>query len=432
MNLAALSAPPLGAGLNARLSLMMFLQYAIWGAWLPVFFPFMIGHRQFTGNDVGSLVAYGAIGVVVAPFVAGQIADRWFNTEKFLAISHLAGAVIVWQIASATDYSTLRLLSFAYGLVYGPTLGLTNSLALHHLPDRDRDFGKVRVWGTIGWIAAGIGLAQWLRLQYTGPGGEVSPAGYGDSLRLSAILGAISGLYGLTLPKTPPSKGAERYAPGEALREIVREPTKNPLFWLFLLSLLLALVHQLLFIHTAQFLVDMKIRSAAIDAIFGVGGGGLMTIGQMAEIVVIALIPFLAKKFPRKTFLAIGLVAYILRYAVFAYVQHPWAIVPALALHGLCFGAFFFVAFMIVDEETTADVRASVQAMYTLIIFGFGIIAGSKFAGMLGDYAKAKVAPGNLSDYYSIVYGVPMWMAVGCLVLLLVLYPSRRAPPAAG
>ena len=118
------------------------------------------------------MFAIGAVGAIVAPFIAGQIADRWFNTEKFLGISHILGGILVWQLASLETYNSFLVFSLLYSLIYSPTLSLTNSLAFHHLPDRDRDFGKIRVWGTIGWIAVGIGIGQWLLYQHTPTGVE--------------------------------------------------------------------------------------------------------------------------------------------------------------------------------------------------------------------------------------------------------------------
>ena len=160
-------AAPLDAGLRAKLSGMMFLQYAIWGAWLPLLYPFLMGHRGFTLEQCGYILSGGAAGAVLGPFIAGQVADRWFATEKFLAASHLIGAGLVWVLASVEDFQPFFLVSVVYGIVYAPTLALTNSLAFHHLPDRDRDFGRVRVWGTIGWIVVGIAVGQLLRFQHT-------------------------------------------------------------------------------------------------------------------------------------------------------------------------------------------------------------------------------------------------------------------------
>ncbi|MHC5011275.1 MAG: MFS transporter [Planctomycetota bacterium] len=426
------AAPPLKGSTNARLSGMMFLQYAIWGAWLPLFFPFLTNHRGLEPEQAGNLFAIGAIGALLAPFIAGQIADRWFNTERFLGISHLLGAVLVWQLASVTTYEGLILFALLYSLVYAPTLPLTNSLAFHHLPDRDRDFGRVRVWGTIGWIVVGIGIGQWLLHTHTPDASVVGEEavkaaqfeGMADAFRLSAILGAVLGLYCFTLPRTPPQKGRQKFAPGEALGEVVRKTRVNPLFWLFLIAFPISCVHQFYFVHTAGFLGSLDLPDASwINRVFGVGGGGLMTIGQMAEIFVLALMPLVAKKVGRKALLTIGLIAYIVRFAVFAFLPYAWAVVPALALHGLCFGCFFFVAFMIVDEETSTDVRASAQGLFNLVVVGVGVIVGNYFAGQV---AKAAKTDDGLD--FALLYSVPMWIVAGCLAVLLAFYPRRRSP----
>jgi nucleoside transporter len=416
-----LSAPPLEPGLRLRLSGMMFLQYAIWGAWLPLFYGFVTEHRGLAPEEAGTLFAVGAIGALFAPFIAGQIADRWFNTEKFLALSHLLGAVLVWELARLETYGQLLVFGLLYSLVYAPTLPLTNSLAFHHLPDRDRDFGKVRVWGTVGWIVVGIGIGQWLLHRHTPEEADraavraAQVAGMADSFRLSAILGVVQGLFCFTLPPTPPRKGRERFAPWEALREVGRPP----LLTLFLISFPIAVVHQFYFVHTAGFLGTLEHPWAEkINALFGVGGGGLMTIGQMAEIAVLAAMPVVAKSVSRKSLLLTGLCAYVLRFFVFAYLPTPAAVLPALALHGLCFGCFFFVAFMIVDEETSPDVRASAQGLFNLVIVGLGVIGGNYFAG--------KIAAAAGGDYRHL-FSVPMYICVACFVLLLLFYPARRA-----
>ena len=179
---------------------MMLLQYAIWGAWLPLLWPYLANHLGFNGHQIGDMFAVGALGAIIAPFLAGQLADRYFSTEKFLAVSHLAGGVLIWFLASLTTYWQFLAFSFVYSLVYSPTLSLTNSLAFHHLPDRDRDFGQVRIWGTIGWIIVGVSMAQWLFHRYTPEGASANDmvvaqaGGMADAFRLSGILGHRDGL----------------------------------------------------------------------------------------------------------------------------------------------------------------------------------------------------------------------------------------------
>jgi MFS family permease len=521
MNGTPSAAPPLAAKLNVQLSVMMFLQYAIWGAWLPLFFSFANEHRGFDGARVGYLFSLAAVGALAAPFISGQIADRYFNTEKFLCISHIVGAVMVWFLATIESYTGLLVFGILYSIIYAPTLALTNSLAFHHLPDRDRDFGKVRVWGTVGWIVVGIGMGQWLLRTHTAAdevqkveasaaivrmtedakplaasreealkefpalkpeeallksqtakvgreaafaGDLAEPeakrrigqwtaletaskaglkdfpdlkpeealvkiqkkkverkyhvAGMADSFKLSAILGVILGIYCLMLPKTPPKQGQQKFAPWEALAEV----KKMPLLALFLISFPVSCIHQFYFVHTAGFLGKLKSGLADdINKVFGVGGGGLMTIGQIFELVVLAVMPFVAKKASRKALLTVGLVAYIVRFAVFAYSTNVALIVPTLALHGLCFGCFFFVAFMIVDEETPGDVRASAQGLFNFVIIGLGTIIGNAFAGIVHEIANKDAA-----TYYRTLFTVPMWVGVACLAALLFCYRGGK------
>jgi nucleoside transporter len=431
------------AAVLPKLSVMMFLQYAIWGAWLPILWPFLADHRGFSASQIGNMFAVGAIGALLAPFIAGQIADRFFATEKFLGISHLLGAVLVWQLANIESFLGLLVFSLAYSIIYAPTLALTNSLAFHHLEDRDRQFGKVRAWGTVGWIAVGIAVGQWLLHKHTpsGPGvtaemvKAAQAAGRADAFRLSAVLGGILGVYCFFLPATPPSQGKKTNAAFEALSDVRR----NPLLTLFLVSVPISCIHQFYFVHASGFLSAFQNSAAsAINDVLGVGGGGLMTIGQMSEFLVIAAIPMVAKQVSRKTLLLVGCAAYALRMALFAYVNAiplpPIAtLVVGVALHGLCFGCFIFVAFMIVDEETGADVRASAQSLYNFVFIGVGIIVGSQISGWTATWAQGAAAKLDYSDpaQTRALFSVPMWGAIACFALILLFYPARARARAA-
>ncbi len=427
-----------GAGIRPRLSVMMFLQYAIWGAWLPILWPFLADYRGFDEGQIGTMFMVGAVGALLAPFVAGQIADRFFATQTFVGISHLVGAVLIWQLGSIETYSGFLWFSLAYSVVYCPTMPLTNSLAFHHLADRDRDFGKVRVWGTIGWIVVGILVGQWLLRHHTPTGtptqAEIDAAyaaGRADAFRLSAILGALMGLYCFTLPNTPPVKGAQKNATFEALGEVA----KQPLIALFLISIPISCIHQFYFVHTSGFLSVFQSKAATdINQIFGVGGGGLMTIGQMSEVLVLAVMPFFTKRFSRKSILLVGCAAYALRMGLFAYVEHsPFdpitTLILGIALHGPVFGCFIFLAFMIVDEETSSDVRASAQSLYNLVIIGLGIIVGSWVSAQVATWAKAGAPKLDYSrhEHTTTLFSVPMWGAIACFALVLVFYPSRKS-----
>jgi len=442
-----------------RLSIMMFLQFAIWGAWLPILYPFLLGYRGFTLTETGLCLSAGAVGAIFGPFIAGQLADRVISTEKLLGISHLIGACLVYMLGTSDGgvlkyicdtftflpnssglneaFIEFAIISGVYGFVYAPTIALTNSLAFHHLPNRDRDFGKVRLWGTVGWIAAGIVVGQYLRIWSTPTGvpleeiATAQNAGRAFAFTISAVLGIIMGIYCFTLPHTPPSKSAtNKLAWFETLREI----RMQPLVTLFIIAVPVSIIHQFYFVYTSDFVTGIQ-NSAGSDAansfangintVLGVGGGGLMTIGQMSEIVVLACMPLLTIKFSKKTLLCTGLFAYGLRMAIFAYFPTLIPVIIGVALHGLCFGCFIFVAFMVVDEYCSKDIRATAQNFFNLVIVGVGIIVGSLFAtALVGEWA---MVDGNMD--FSALFSVPMWLSVACILMLLVFYPSLKELP---
>ena len=440
----------------------MFLQFAIWGAWLPLLWNYLSGHLGFEGERIGEIFMVGGIGAILGPFIAGQLADRYFNTEKLLGICHILGGILIWQLtwieidpaltgeaeaeAKTAAYTLFIVFSLLYSLIYAPTLALTNSLSFHHLPNRDRDFGKIRLWGTVGWIAVGIGIGQYLLHFFTptiDPGitGEAlaeaktaviaaQNAGIVMAFKLSAVLGIIMGLYCFTLPATPPNKAEKTNATKKALSEI----RMQPLITLFLIAVPVSCIHQFYFVHTAPFVQQVQAGAgesiaAWFNSIFGVGGGGLMTLGQMSEIIVLACMPILAVKWSRKALLSIGLAAYALRFFLFSSVgtvvgtstdAQLGMIIAGILLHGLCFGCFIFVAFMVVDEEMTSDVKASGQNLFNLVIIGIGIVVGSLIAGQVAGLA---MVDGTMQ--YAQLFGWPMWGAVVCLVLFLLLYPNK-------
>ncbi len=403
-----------------RLAVMMFLQFAVQGAWLPLLFNFLFKHRQMDQQTVGNILAVGAIGAVLSPLIVGQIADRYFNVERVMAVCHFIGAALIFRIAYATDPMELYFHSFAYGLLYTPTLALVNVIAFRHLPDPARDFGKVRVFGTAGWVVVGIAVGQWLLFK-AGTDKALQFKYMADAMKLSAILGVALGLYSFSLPATPPSPGREKFAPVEALQEICRQP----LLTLFLLSFPVASLHAFFFARAADYLTSGRFDlpdASWINKIFGVGGGGLMTIGQISELAVLALMPLIVKQVNRKILLAIGLCAYALRFFLFAYFPAAPTIILGLALHGIVFGCFFFLVFITIEENTTKDVRSSAQNVFNLIIFGVGVIAGSWFSGWLGSYVTGP----NKSFDWEKFYAIPGAITIACLIALLIAYPNRE------
>lgn len=415
-----------------RLSLMMFLQYAVWGAWLPLAARYLTapvaeGGLGFTGTQMGAILGLaGSIGAVAAPFIAGQFADRYFSTERFLALLLLLGGVVKWVTASQTAYGPWLWLSIAYSVVYMPTLALSNSMAFANLTDRDTQFPKVRVWGTIGWIAASwifpmIYLQQDLRLQWMPPflvGPELPgvTARLADSLRFSAVISWGYALFCLALPHTPPRKDAvEKLAFAKAFR-LLREPSFAVLV---AASLPISIIHQIYFLQTPPFLSHLGLLDSQI--------GPAMTIGQFSEILIMGVLGLMLTRIGFRNVIALGAFAYFVRYTIWSF---PDAIpVPLLvasqALHGVCYACFFAAAYIYTDRVAPADVRHSAQTVFGILILGGGPVLGGMLSGWLQDTYAA--TGGGVS--YGALWRVVSLIGLGAAVFFYLAFRERRTAP---
>jgi nucleoside transporter len=403
-----------------RLSLMMFLQYAVWGAWLPLAARYLTapvteGGLGFTGTQMGVILGLaGSIGAVASPFIAGQFADRHFSSERFLAFLLLVGGAVKWITASQTGFGPWLWLSIAYSVVYMPTLALSNSMAFANLTDRDRQFPKVRVWGTIGWIAASwifpmIYLQQNLSFQWMPPffvGAELPnvTARLADSLRFSAIISWGYALFCLTLPHTPPKRDAvEKLAFAKAFR-LLREPSFAVLV---AASLPISVIHQIYFLQTPPFLSHLGLLDSQI--------GPAMTIGQFSEILIMAGLGFMLTRFGFRRVITLGALAYFVRYTIWSFPEAipVQVLVASQALHGVCYACFFAAAYIYTDRVAPADVRHSAQTVFGLLILGGGPVIGGLLSGWLQDtYA----AGGGGVDYGA------LWRVVSLIGLAAALF----------
>ncbi len=392
-----------------RLGVMMFLQYAIWGAWAPVLSDYLRNTLGFSGAQFSLIYSLLPLATIIAPFVGGQVADRYFASQKVVAWLQLVGGVFLVLTAFVSSYGTMVWLMLAYCLLYAPTLALTNSIAFINLHNSEKEFGQIRVWGTIGWIAAGYLLTVW-RI------GAQSMSGLalgGDMLLLAGIFSLIMGFHSFTLPDTPPRReGVKPWAFLEALRMM-----KDPNFLLFvIIAFIVATELMFYYILTAPFLTSdqIGISSAILPWV--------MTIAQVAEIFVLAfLLPYLITRIGIRKVLVLGILAWPLRYIIFAVGKPSWLVIASLTLHGFCFVFFFAAAFIYVDTIAPRDIRHSAQSLITLVTYGIGNYIGSLFAGWIFD----RFTSGGTTNWTS-VFLVPCFLTILCALAFLVFFKEKR------
>ena len=405
---------------NSRLGTMMFLQYALWGAWLPVTARYLSasisdGGLGFSGTQIGMILGLaGSIGAIASPFIAGQIADRYFSTERILAFLVTAGAIVKWVTASQTDYQSWLVLSIIYSVLYMPTLALSNSITFAHIDDQENDFPKIRVWGTIGWIVASwafpmIWLQTDLQLQWMPPfvvGAEVPnvTSRLADALKFSSIISISYGAFCFLLPHTPPKRDAVEKLAFKKAFDLFQYSSFTILV---VASLAVSIIHQIYFLQTGPFLSHIGIPDSQI--------GPAMTIGQFAEILAMAYLGFFLKRLGFKKVITIGIAAYFFRYAIFGTAMLPvWIIVVSQVFHGFCYAFFFATAYIYVDKLADQDVRHSAQTVFGIIILGGGPVIG----GWLSGYLQNMYTVDNVFSFSNFWYTMS---AIGLVTMIFFL-----------
>ena len=355
--------------MGARLGAMMFLQFFVWGAWY-VGAPLYLVKIGFSGSDLGWTYAVGPLACIISPFFVGMIADRFFATEKILCALHGLGGGFMILAASLMDPAapaaptTINLVFLGHTLCYFPTLALTNSLALHHVTDSKEQFPLIRVFGTIGWIVAGFALA-WI--------------GWGDRLEMFQLTGAagmLMGLYSLTLPHTPPPSKGKRTSWRELAGADAFELFRKGSFAVFILSTFLICIPLAFYFQLAAKAVQL----AGIDDVTQA-----MSYGQISEIVFMLLMPLFFRRLGVKWMLAVGMLAWVLRYALFTLGTPDavvWMMYGGIILHGICYDFLFVTGQIYTDMSARKEIRAQAQGMLVLFTLGLGMLIGARVAGV--------------------------------------------------
>lgn len=396
-----------------RLRLMMLFEYAIWGAWYVTVGTWLGKTLHFSGQEIGAVAGTTAIGAMISPLFVGLMADRLFDTRRVLAALHVVGAVLLVVAAQQSSFGLVYASLLAYSLCYMPTLALTTSLAMRHISDPREEFGAIRVFGTIGWIVVGLIVGA------LGVEASASP------LHLAAGLSIVMAGYCFTLPATPPLARNQRFELRHALPlESLHLLRDRSMAVFALASFLICIPLQFYYAFTNLFLNEVGVVNAA----------GKMTGGQMSEILCMLLIPWFFRRLGVKYMLAVGMLAWVVRYAMFAFGgtgDLMWMLWLGIVLHGICFDFFFVVGQIYIDREAPSALRAATQGLITFLTYGLGMFVGSWLSGVIVDtYARTGADGVATHDWHAI------WMIAGAcaafvLVLFVLMFKDRREASAA-
>jgi len=351
-----------------RLSVMMFLNYVIWGSWYVTLGAYLTINLKFTGTQAGAVFGTTAVACIISPFFVGLIADRFFASERVLAALHLLGAVLLFFVTKATTFGPVYGLMFIYCLCYFPTIALTNSLTLQHLKDPGRDFPLIRVFGTLGWIAIGVTIGRL--------GVETSTVPF----MLAAGASLAMSVFSLTLPHTPPPSKGQPVTLRRILGLDALVMLKRPSFAVFAIASILACIPlTFYFSFTNAYLNELHVSNAA----------GKMALGQASEVIMMLLMPLILRRATVRGILIMGLLAWSVRYLLLAY-GNPfggvWMFYVAILLHGICYDFFFMTGQLYTDQEAPANLRSAAQGLITFLTYGAGMLIGSLTAGGAVDY----------------------------------------------
>ncbi len=395
-----------------RLSLMMFMEFFIWGGWFVTMGTYL--GQSIHANDLQISSAYGtqSLGAIIAPFIIGLIADRYFSAQKILGVLHLAGAALLYFISTQHDFSSFFPLLLGYMILYMPTLALVNAVSFKQMANPEKEFSFIRVFGTIGWIIAGL-IIGWLAWEKKGM--------LVNTFRLTAVISAALGLFSFTLPHTPPPKAGTK----TSFREIIGLDAlgllkdKNFLIF-FLASFFICIPLAFYYQETNIFLNELHVSKAASK----------MSFGQMSETLFMFLMPWFFARFGVKKMLAFGMAAWVLRYLLFGFGNADaglWMLMAGIILHGICYDFFFVTGQIYTDEKAGERIRSSAQGMITLATYGFGMWAGFWIAGLIADANAIRDTAGNLiGHHWKNIWIFPGIFAAGVLVLFLLLFRYKN------
>ena len=364
--------------MKLRLNMMMFIEFFTWGGWFVTMGSFLALNLHATGEQSGFAYSTQAWGAIIAPFIVGLIADRYFHAERLLGVIHLACGVLMLMLARAHDFAHFYPYLLAYMILYMPTLALVNAVAFRQMEVPARDFPKVRVWGTIGWIVAGLAISYLFR--WDAPVALASGALH-NTFTMCAASSFLLGAYSFTLPRTPPldtARGRKRSLAGLLGLDALDMLRERNFAVFFFASILICVPLAFYYQDANQFLTEIHVTHAA----------GKQTLGQASEFFFMLLLPFFLKRYGMKATLLMGMLAWACRYALFSFgdaAQLEWLLLVGIAIHGPCYDFFFVSGQIYTDTRAGPERQAAAQGLITLATYGVGMLIGFSAAGIITD-----------------------------------------------
>ena len=396
----------MSTSLKARLCLMMFLNYVIWGSWYVTITTYLTETLKFTGTEAGAIFGTGALASMISPFFIGLIADRFFATEKVLATLHLLGAVLLVGVTRVTGFASVYALVLLYCLCFFPTIGLTNSLTLRQLTNAGGEFPFIRMFATIGWIVIGQTI------------GYLGVEKQATQFLLAAGASVVMSIFCLTLPHTPPEGKGQKITVGNLLGLDALVMLKKRAYLVFVIASILACIPlTFYFSFTNAYLNEVGVGNAA----------GKMTLGQLSEVGVMLLMPLIFRKISVRGVFMLGLTCWSVRYGLLAFGNAGagmWMFYLAILLHGFCFDFFFMTGQLYTDQEAPAHLRGTAQGFLTFLTYGVGMFIGSLLSGGALDFFSTRTATGLTHNWNA------FWLGSGAgafviLALVAIFFQTR-------
>ncbi|GEM65869.1 nucleoside permease [Sphingobacterium faecium NBRC 15299] len=396
----------------------MFLEFFIWGAWFVTLGTYLSKNLQAQPLEIANVFSTQSLGAIIAPFIIGMIADRYFNAERILGVLHIVGAVLMYQMYNATEISSFYPYVLAYMVLYMPTLSLVNSVSFRQLSNPEKQFSNIRIWGTIGWIVAGLSISYLFKWDAA----EASSAGaLKNTFLMGAVASLVLGLFSFTLPKTPPVKIESDQKPSFAsiigLDAIKLLKDRNFLIF-FISSILICIPLAFYYQNANPFLDQIGMENPT----------GKMTIGQISEVLFLLALPVFFSKFGFKKTILVGMLAWALRYILFAYGNAgdlSFMLILGIALHGICYDFFFVSGQIYTDSKAGIKYKSAAQGLITLATYGVGQLIGFWVAGFIGEkYAYLQEA--NVADFWKQTWIIPAGIAFVVFIIFLVAFKDEK------